>query len=354
MPGMYKWRMASCAVAAATAGSRTRQPARGAVWRTARLLATVAILGVLATRLDGRALFRAVGSIRFVPWAAATCWMALASLLDAAAARKIFGALGLEWRFGHVLRVNYTGYFFALLGALPGGLARWAGMAGPQGRGAQALAGILLERYLRAAALLPLCVLAFLRQPAARFAPREHGAYLTGFALLGGALLLVAILAFGPRWSWARGHGTAGRASATARPLSPLRTLCRNLPRRRADWLLAWALLVLRALASTLTLVLLLPAAGVSLRGVDALWVASMTAMAQVVPLTVCGLGVREGMLVYLLAKHGAAPEQGLLIGLLWFWAAAALGIAGAICFLAGRGSARPRHPHTMPASDEN
>ncbi|MDD5705077.1 MAG: lysylphosphatidylglycerol synthase domain-containing protein [Kiritimatiellae bacterium] len=312
-------------------------PARKSAWFAAKVVITLAILYVLVTGMDSRELLRALRQIRIGPWAAATCWMALASLLDALAARSIFGALGIRLAFVDVLRINYRAYFFSFLGALPGGISRWAGMAGPQKRGPEAFTGILLERFLRIAALVPVCLLGFCLQSASRFTSLEYRGYVLGLALLGAAILLVAILAFGHRRSRVPGApGTSGQG-AVARVTADLRVVWEELPRRRPSWLSAWATLVLRALASIPTLVLLMAALDVPVRTADALWVASMTNLAQVVPVSVCGLGVREGTLVYLLAKHGVSSEQGLLIGLLWFWAAAVLGVAGGVWFVAGR-----------------
>jgi len=51
----------------------------------------------------------------------------------------------------------------------------------------------------------------------------------------------------------------------------------------------------------------------------DFVWIVALVALAQVLPITVAGLGVREGLFVFLLAQYGAPAETALALSLTVF-----------------------------------
>ena len=59
-------------------------------------------------------------------------------------------------------------------------------------------------------------------------------------------------------------------------------------------------------------------------------------AMAQVLPISLSGLGVREGMLVLLLTPFGVSTNQAVGIGLLWYLVMLLVSLLGAPTFAAG------------------
>ena len=66
-------------------------------------------------------------------------------------------------------------------------------------------------------------------------------------------------------------------------------------------------------------------------------------AMAQVVPISIGGLGVREGMLVLLLhSAFGVKNSQAIAVGLLWYACVLVVSMLGAPAFAVGK----RRHPH--------
>lgn len=68
-----------------------------------------------------------------------------------------------------------------------------------------------------------------------------------------------------------------------------------------------------------------------------------LVSLAMVLPISISGVGVREGALAVLLAPHGVAHEQAVAIGLLWFVTTILCGLIGGICFLSDR------RPVTIP-----
>ena len=72
--------------------------------------------------------------------------------------------------------------------------------------------------------------------------------------------------------------------------------------------------------------------------------VVPLIALAMVLPISISGVGVREGGLAMLLAPSGVASEQAVAIGLLWFLSTILMGLVGGALFLLDR------HPHHAAA----
>jgi uncharacterized protein (TIRG00374 family) len=73
-------------------------------------------------------------------------------------------------------------------------------------------------------------------------------------------------------------------------------------------------------------------------------------AMAQVVPISVGGLGVREGLLALLLHPMGVPTGQAVAVGLLWYTMTLVVSLAGAPAFAIGH---RQPSGHPAPAAGE-
>ena len=313
------------------------RPRTRVFWMLCKIMVAAGVLGFLFSRIDGAQLRQMLSRVHLGFWLGAIAWLGAMSVLDAVAMRRLLLALGAPLKLLEIVRVNYQTYFFAFLGAVPGGLARWTGLAGPGRKLQEALAAILMERYLRLAAVVALGLASFAAQPVGRFAPLEYRVWLAGWAAVGAAALIFGGLIFTRRGAaLARRLPVAGRRFAQRR-LPRFVSVLAGLPDRRGAWAAAGAGFVARAALNAVTLMLLLRAVGERLPPGDALWVVSCMTLAQTVPITVYGLGIREGVLVYLLAKFGLAAEAGLGAGLLWFWASACLGLAGGAWFLGGR-----------------
>ncbi|MFP4445256.1 MAG: YbhN family protein [Desulfosudaceae bacterium] len=63
----------------------------------------------------------------------------------------------------------------------------------------------------------------------------------------------------------------------------------------------------------------------------EAAWMGSLVLFLQVLPISFAGLGVREGAYAYLFPFYGASAEQGLLMGVLFFFQMLIFAIIGAI-----------------------
>jgi hypothetical protein len=72
----------------------------------------------------------------------------------------------------------------------------------------------------------------------------------------------------------------------------------------------------------------------------------------MMLPISVNGVGVREGSLVLLLASAGVLPAQALALGLVWFSVTIAAGVLGGCVYLFGRYGAELTDPLAQPARD--
>jgi hypothetical protein len=75
-----------------------------------------------------------------------------------------------------------------------------------------------------------------------------------------------------------------------------------------------------------------------------------LVSLLSLAPISINGLGVREGGVVVLLAPLGVAAEEAITLALLWFSVFVAAGLAGAGCYLFGR---FPHYEYEVGTDDE-
>ena len=159
-----------------------------------------------------------------------------------------------------------------------------------------------------------------------------------GAALLGGALLtfwlvvgsLDRLLALIPEQHAAR-HFIAQLLPDKMRPTLMVRAV-------------GWSLLV--QMGGSVAVALIARALGVALPLSVWFAVVPLVALAMVVPLSINGVGVREGGLALLLKPAGVSTDAAVAIGLLWFLATILTGLVGGLLFLLDR------RPSTSPTGD--
>ena len=96
-----------------------------------------------------------------------------------------------------------------------------------------------------------------------------------------------------------------------------------------------WSLVV--QVGASVSVALMARGIGVTL-GLD-IWfsVVPLIALAIVLPISINGVGIREGGMVFLLSRWGIAEEQAVAVGLLWFFATIVTGLIGGFLFLLDR-----------------
>jgi hypothetical protein len=229
-------------------------------------------------------------------------------------------ALGFEDRLRTFLRLYLVGMFFNLfLPTSVGGdvVKAWL-LAGGKGRRWRAMVTVLSERFSGLLALLLIAALATL----------------PSFTLLPPWMILLA---------WGALGGAAG--GMVALPLlagrsERLRLVAEGVGVYRGHlkrWLIAFGLSLLVQALSIAQVALLGVALGLDLPLQAYAVVVPMVSLLTMLPVSVNGVGVREGSMVLMLGVWGLAPEGAVALGLLWFAVQATVGFLGGAVYTLGR-----------------
>jgi uncharacterized membrane protein YbhN (UPF0104 family) len=287
-----------------------------------RLAVSAALLGWIARQTDWPSVGRAFGALRVEYWLAALGILLVAQTISALRWQLFARAL----RFPHTL-TQMTGYyligmFFNLVlpTSVGGDIMRVLYLDGRSGRKLAAFASVILER------LNGLFVLVALASTAVLLSPMELPAWISAsIAMIAGCgvlgLLLLPLVV------------RSGRL-----PAPRLRQLQTMLQLLRAP----------RTLISATLLSLFVQVAGVLIvwligTGLQApipaayYWVlVPMVSLLTLLPVSINGMGVREGGVVLFLAPLGVEHATALTLAFLWFLVYAAGSLLGGVVYLAG------------------
>jgi len=305
----------------------------------ARLALTLGLLGILFVSADLQAVWDLLRSVDVRLYAVCSAISTVGMGLRALRWHAVLQAVGARVSFKRALYLCYVGAFFNIF--LPSGLGGDVIRVleiGPGASKQQATGTILVERLAGFAVLFGLALITL--PYAAQFLPSQVTAFiaLLTFGVLGVTALLLegkllrrlmahfpkAISLAGDTWLGqtydvitACGWGALGRAA--------LISLVFNLSIVGSNWLVARALgleVPLWAVA------LILPIISATL----------------LIPLSISGFGVREGVVVLLLAQVGLNTDQGLLLSLAWYGLDILDGLyGGLIYFFTGILGIRPK-----------
>jgi glycosyltransferase 2 family protein len=254
------------------------------------------------------------------------------------------------WRWQRVLEVFdarlplriLTGHYFAgqfvgnvLPSTVGGDVVRVSRAATTTGSGSVAFASVVLER-LTGFIVLPLLVfVGFLFRPS--LLDNNHGWIALAIAcgtlvLLGGILLVVGhpriAGRFAERENWMRFVGAVHIGID-------------RLRRQPRDVLGVLGAAIVYQLSIVLAVYCASKALDISVPNAALLAFVPAVAMAQTVPLSVSGFGVREGMLVLLLHPLGVSTSSAVALGLFWYGMLLVVSLLGAPAFAVGSRNAR-------------
>ncbi len=298
-----------------------------------RVAASVTMLGFLLTRFD-LSVLNPIQELSSWTWVAMGLVVTFGAVVLATLRwQRVLQALDmpsdLHTLLSHVLAGHFVSNF--LPSTVGGDVLRVSRLSAGNGQGPESFASVVLER-LTGFVVLPLITLvALVGNPTLlHLGTASHLAL--GLSL--GTLVVLAVILL------VAGNNRLGaRLAGHATWLSFLRAVHLGLDRMRRNPGEAVAVLV-AALAYQLTIVLAAWAAGHAL-GLNMGWSAAMAfvpivAIAQVLPLSVNGLGLREGALVLLLAPLGVATGQAVALGLLLYGMNLVVSLLGAPAFAVG------------------
>lgn len=289
---------------------------------------TVGLLAWLLGRMDWQVVLNHLFAVD-PAWFALAVGVYLCNLLISAMRwRLILQGLQRHAAFSFLWRLNLVGAFFnqVLPGAVSGDAVRAYYTRPHSGGFTVALAVVLAERLLGLAALFALVLLAYLAYGEALPAqPHLAWVLLLLFAgYLGGMLILLS-----PRLDpWVRRLGAVG--GKIQRMQQAFRQICR--PSLGLLWVLLLSLLV--QLLSVALFWSVGRALGLHL-DVLALWMVwPLVTLLTVIPISLAGWGLREGLLVFYLAGLGLAADQALVLSMLTGLAVLLAGLPGGLVWL--------------------
>lgn len=287
-------------------------------WGWLKLLVGVSILGFLFTRASPEAVVRALGSSRAGPIAAAFA-LALASQVPAAFRLRLFaGSLGLEFPVARLLAINLAAAFYGLFvpgGNVTAGAVRVYRLSRGEGSPGRAVLAVVRDRLDATAALVAVGLLFLLADGSG--GPRETR------LLVGGVLACGAIFAFLACWGrvHARPGEPPGEGAWAGRRLPETARLALaetgRMPLRAQGR--AFALSLATQLAGVAAYLLVARSVGIELPLVTLGWIRSAVMLATMLPVSLGGIGVREGAFLLLLAPYGVSQEAALALSLLVF-----------------------------------
>jgi uncharacterized membrane protein YbhN (UPF0104 family) len=227
--------------------------------------------------------------------------------------RRLVQALGMRLATAALLQINLATVFYGLIlpaGNVTGIIARFYRMSRHEPNYAAVAIALAFERL---AATLTLCLVGIAFWLADRAAPWPALALLLG-ALL--ALLTLHALLFTPalaRWRGGVGRWWPQRLTALREALRQARALPRAVVAK------VLALSILTQALGVLAYALVAGALSLDLGLATVAWTRSAAVLIAILPISIAGLGVREGAMVALLAPYGIAAADALTFALLAF-----------------------------------
>ncbi len=293
-----------------------------------RIAAGLALIAFLVVRFDWRPMGAAIRGLRWEHWFAALAIYLGSQVASSWRWAVLARPLGFHLPQRRFLRLYFEGMFFSL--CLPSSIGGDVFKAYRLATGAagRVLAGctVLADR---ATGLIGLVVIGLTALIGRTFGMSLLATVAAGVLLLTAALVAVSIALRIMNWLTAR-LAPESRLGSFAAQLMPYHS--RPEVFRRA---IGWGLLVQGL--NVAVVIEIGNAMGLSIP-LGAYCVAvPAVALLTILPVSISGVGVREGGLAWMLGSYGLAPALGVTLGLLWFLVTVVSGLIGGIAYLLER-----------------
>jgi len=274
-------------------------------------------------------------------WLTGALLLTLAGIvLSAARWQAVLAAMGQHSRFGRLLSHYLAGQFVAnvLPTTIGGDVLRVSRLSRDSGMGPTSFASVVLERLTGWIVLPAMTFLGFLVNPGLRHLGR---ATQVAISLAAGTLVLLALVVLAVA---SHRYGDVDAEKGWRRFLAAVSMGINQLRRhpRQAAGVLAVGLAYQLVLVGAA--VMAARAIGIDAAGPTALLAFfPAVAIAQVLPISISGLGVREGLFVLFLRPLGVPTQQAVALGLLLYLLNLIVSLLGAPSFaIGGRRRATP------------
>ena len=321
---------------------------RGRIVLAVRIVVSAALLAFLVSKIDLDSAIPRERHLSTLVWLAAAFGMAtLGLVLSAWRWQRVIDAFGVHIPLRTLSTHYFAGQFVGnvLPSTIGGDVLRVSRSAKNIGSTETAFAAVALERLTGFLALPVLCAIGFFIEPSLLESAHAWVALLvSGIALaaLGAILFLAghpkAAGRFRDRENWMRFLG------AVHLGIDALRR-----DRRQIAGVLGTAFIYQISVIATVGFLNLALGTGVSFGALVAF--IPVVAMGQVVPISLSGLGIREGMLVLLLHPLGISRGHAIGLGLAWYATMLLVSLLGAPPFAVGNSIPSVPDPESTPTT---
>jgi uncharacterized protein (TIRG00374 family) len=311
----------------------------------------VLLLGFLAWRMDWGQVRAAFASLRLELWVLAAAVYAATQVVSSARWQLLARPLGFLEPFRSYLSYYYTGMFFNLVlpTSVGGDVVRAWYLDGKSGRRTVAFVSVIADRV---SGVMVLLLMALVALP---FRPPELPAWMAWVvaAMAGGALLTLILMFRAGRQTGGQhsvlttsysvpptGYSTRDTPRTWRSRLRSLQSAICNLqsamfPSRRV-FLLSTVLSVVVQLANVLIVWLIGQALRLSVPSSYYLILVPTVTLLTLLPISLNGMGVREGATAVMLAPLGVETGTAVTLAFLWFAALVVPSLGGVFFYLSG------------------
>lgn len=257
--------------------------------------------------------------------------------IDANRTKMMADIQGLTLSINQIVRIGFITSFYSLFlpGYLAGGVIRWHRMARHDNKPAQAFATIVYTRLLSTIVTALVGLICWLFDGGA-------SGRRPGFGIGLGALFVMLCFGHWLLFSSDRAQWFAdwvGRFAVVPRiALEKLGKVLRSVGKfdEVSGWRLAstLGLLVLSELMGILSFYLISAAMHLGLSPVSVGWVRAYISLVTLLPISIMGMGVRDGSLVVMLSAYGVVPALAVTYSVLLLTRTIVLGLLGGACEL--------------------
>jgi hypothetical protein len=302
-----------------------------------RLAIAGGLLAYIFSRVPVDQVIEQFAAVRPGPLLAALLVTLLSRLVSALQFKRLTDVQQMNVSLGRIFYINTATAFYQLFlpGYISGGAIRWYKLAASLDNAEKALAVILVSRLFDTV----VAVIWMLTLFAADTAFWAEGYSATG-KFFGGALVAFSLsclcLKYHQRLSeWLRRRLAGNVPNSRGKFIVRIRSLLQLL--LGFDWLTVQhlvahvTLLSLYHVLGALAWFCLAISLEIDVPFLAIIWIRIFIYLAMLVPISFSGLGVREGLLIVLLAAYGISSSSALALGLLLFGLSVAIGLLGGI-----------------------
>jgi uncharacterized membrane protein YbhN (UPF0104 family) len=302
----------------------------------ARVLISAGLLYLVARKIPLHSFLHSLGQVNLPLMLASYFLIPVMGYIDANRTKMMADIQGLTLSINQIVRIGFITSFYSLFlpGYLAAGVIRWHRMSRHDKKPAQAFATIVFTRLLSTIVTVLVGLACWLLDSTAR----QNLGFGAGFGLLLLALCVGYWLLFASgQADWLAAKLATHRwvprlvAEKGGKVLRSVDTFGR-LPARKLVSTLV--LLVVSELIGILSFYLISVAMHLGLPVVSIGWVRAYVTLITLLPISIMGLGVRDGGMVVMLRTYGVAPPLAVTYSVLLLTRTVVLGLLGGACEL--------------------